>query len=207
MRCLTLANELRRRGAGIRFVTSAHSGNVIARVESAGYPVVSLRGADVVDRPKSGYAHWLCGTQEEDAAETSSALSGTDVDWLVVDHYALDKLWEGAMRSVAARIMVIDDLANRAHDCDLLLDVGYYGAHGETRYRDRVARSCQQLLGPRYALLQPEYARLRAAAPPRDGIASRAVIFLARATRWIILALWCARSPNRILPKYLLMSS
>ena len=64
--------------------------------------------------------------------------------------------------------MAIDDLADRVHDCDLLLDQNLV-AQMHTRYRDKVPAACGLLLGPEYALLQPIYAELHDRIPPREG--------------------------------------
>jgi hypothetical protein len=43
---------------------------------------------------------------------------------LIVDLYSLDQRWESLVRACASHIMVIDDLADRAHVCDLLFRRG-----------------------------------------------------------------------------------
>lgn len=98
-------------------------------------------------------------------------------DWLVVDHYALDARWESEMRAVAPRIAVIDDLADRRHDCDLLIDQNYF-PQAESRYAALVPEDCRTLLGPRYALLRPEFAAARLAMAPRKGRARRLLVSL-----------------------------
>src|SRR5690606_12034475 len=80
-------------------------------------------------------------------------------DWLVADHYALDAKCELALINVVGRIMVIDDLANRPHECVLLLDQNL--GRLESDYDDLLPENCQRLIGPHYALLRPEFAELR----------------------------------------------
>lgn len=82
-------------------------------------------------------------------------------DLLVVDHYGLDWATESQFRSVAGRIMVLDDLANRGHDCDLLLDQTF--GRDAAEYRDLVPDGTTVLTGSEYALLRPEFAALRGA--------------------------------------------
>ena len=95
------------------------------------------------------------------------------VDWLVVDQYNLDAAWESRMRQKAAKILVIDDLADRQHDCDLLLDQNWF-PDAERRYAGRVPARCRMLLGPRYALLRPEFSR--SGKRERDGKVHRVLV-------------------------------
>ncbi|NEX17703.1 MAG: UDP-2,4-diacetamido-2,4,6-trideoxy-beta-L-altropyranose hydrolase [Halochromatium sp.] len=98
------------------------------------------------------------------ASSPAGALAGPAVhqqpNWLIVDHYALDATWEQHLRPAVGRILAIDDLANRRHDCDLLLDQNV-APDAKARYADLLPASAQSLLGPRYALLRPEYAEVR----------------------------------------------
>ncbi len=179
MRCLTLAHALRDRDASISFVCRDLPGHLNALIESSGYPVEVLPPdydpVITVDHPP-GHAvrpdiHW-----EYDARYTREALADDDaIDWLVVDHYGLDERWQQAMRSCAMHIMVIDDLADRLHDCDLLLDQNYY-EDLEFRYDRLVPDHCQRLLGPGYALLRPEFSEARETLRHRDGAINRILI-------------------------------
>ncbi len=117
------------------------------------------------------YAHWLPYGWRADAAACLNVLADIGrVDWLIVDHYALDRRWEEMLVPVTVRLMVIDDLANRDHACDLLLDQNLVDGMA-TRYHLRVPANCRQLLGPSYALLRPEFAATRAAAQARPTLA------------------------------------
>lgn len=166
MRCLTLADALRRRGAVSRFVCRAHAGNLIDSILKRGFEVIALPHDTRICAappynvaPSFAYAHWLGADWEIDAEETRAALEGKPVDWLVVDHYALDARWERSLRTVCRRLMVIDDLADRQHDCDLLLDQNL--GRSVTHYEELVSEGCTVLVSPRYALLRPEFAALR----------------------------------------------
>ncbi len=178
MRCLTLADALRRGGISSRFVTREHEGNLASLIESRGH-TVSLLPAPKVDFKGSGTpanAGWLGAPWEVDAHETAAALSGGKLEWLIVDHYGIDRRWESALRGTAKRLMVIDDLADRAHDCDLLLDQNLV-ADMSRRYEHLVPELCTTLLGPRYALLGQEYAELHENARARSGSVRRVFIF------------------------------
>jgi UDP-2,4-diacetamido-2,4,6-trideoxy-beta-L-altropyranose hydrolase len=168
MRCLTLAEALRRRGVEVGFISREHPGNLCELLQQRAIPVVVLPAPKRSHEPISGcdYATWLGISQEEDAQQTIEALQGEYPDWLVVDHYGLDVEWERQLRPHVRRLMVIDDLANRQHECDLLLDQNY-SIGGESRYAGLVPDTCKLLVGTRYALLRPEYALYRLAAKAR----------------------------------------
>jgi UDP-2,4-diacetamido-2,4,6-trideoxy-beta-L-altropyranose hydrolase len=169
MRCLTLADELKIAGHACHFLCRAHRGHLIETIRSKGHtahvlPLVSEDGADYDDRfaPEKlplVHATWLGCTQERDASESSSILRALQPQWLVVDHYALDARWERAMAAHSRQLMVIDDLADRVHVCDLLLDQTFGRAASD--YRPLVPEYCRLLCGSEFALLRPEFAALR----------------------------------------------
>jgi UDP-2,4-diacetamido-2,4,6-trideoxy-beta-L-altropyranose hydrolase len=166
MRCLALAEALRAGGAECTFLCRVAGLGVLAdRIVAAGHELLPLPEsvtAEVSDGPP--HAAWLPGGQGRDAAACLSTLLGRQpADWLVVDHYALDRRWQTAMRDVTSSIMVIDDLADRPHDCDLLLDQNLINDM-QNRYDGHVPDHCVRLLGPRYSLLREEFVRL--GAPP-----------------------------------------
>ena len=67
----------------------------------------------------------------------------------------------------APKLLVIDDLADRPHQADLLLDQNFFGEAIHQRYQDLVPPQCRKLLGPHYALLGAEYAQLHPLVPSR----------------------------------------
>ena len=177
MRCLTLAVALKQRGANIRFVSRHLPEHFRNMLNAEGHEFVSLNscpGEETTDG--LAHAHWLATSQAADAQDTAKALSDQAWDWLVVDHYALDARWEKALRNIAGGILVIDDIADRQHDCDVLLDQNFY-ADMESRYVGKVPLHCQLLLGPRYALLRDEFRQLREQVKPRTGPVKRILIF------------------------------
>ncbi len=156
MRCLALAEELKRSGAEVTFASRVLEGDLLAFTEARGFRVHRLRGvgAALVD----------------DAEQCLAALAGARVDVLIVDHYGLGARWEERLRPVAGRILVIDDLADRDHLCDFLLDPSLGDA---SRYDSRVPAGCVRMIGPRFALLREEFASERAKAAPRGGSVKR----------------------------------
>jgi UDP-2,4-diacetamido-2,4,6-trideoxy-beta-L-altropyranose hydrolase len=183
MRCLTLADELTRQGHQCHFVCRNHKGHLGDLIVGKGHGLtllpsmnVNILSADA--RGSDNYTQWLGVHWQEDARETLDVLTPWKPDWLVVDHYALDAEWEGMLLSAVQNIMVIDDLANRLHACTLLLDQNVLDLDSAERYRQLVGKDCTLLLGPKYALLQPEYAQLAESLPERDGVISRVLIFV-----------------------------
>lgn len=163
MRCLTLADELRDRGAKCHFICREHPGNLVDLIRGRGFVVTALPGGAADFRPAVAapvaHAHWLGCHWQIDAKQTLDAVQTLSPDWLVVDHYAIDIHWEEVLRPHVRRIMVIDDLADRRHECDVLLDQNLGREAGD--YASRVPAHCTVLAGPRYALLRPEFAELR----------------------------------------------
>lgn len=179
VRCTTLARALRDRGLDCQFVCRELTGNLIDSIRDQGFAVISLRHNVAMDTPADPSAPvnaaWLGTDWRTDADQTIEALKEHAVDWLVVDHYALDARWEAALRPHAHKIMAIDDLADRTHDCDLLLDSSLLPDMDE-RYNGLVPTRCAKLVGPTWALLQPDYADLHPRTPPRLGPVQRILI-------------------------------
>lgn len=178
MRCLTLATELRSRGADVLFVSCEHPGHLIERIEKAGFPF-SLLPPPLIQSVSNSHdsGTWVIDVQKRDASQTLRAFNGQQYDWMIVDHYGLDQTWEIAVRPLVKKLLVIDDLANRSHNCDLLLDQNYFGDKTSFRYQSLLSNSCKCLLGPENAILQPEYRQLRAILPLHDGQIRRVLVF------------------------------
>lgn len=157
VRCLAMANVMKDRGHEVSFLSQSLPENLAALVLQQGFALHCLPIAPscVAESPD---ARW-----HDDASHSAAALSAMQsmVDWLVVDHYALDRRWELALRGLCHRILVIDDLANRPHECDVLLD--QVCTHAASQYNGLVPDRCHLLLGGDYAMLRPEFAQARAA--------------------------------------------
>jgi len=178
MRCLTLADTLSRFGIGLRFVSRHMPPHFRDQLSARGYEFADIGSVGDASGPAGavGHARWLGTSQAEDAGGAIRALSDRLWDWLVVDHYALDAEWETMLRPAARKIACIDDIADRSHDCDLLLDQNHF-TDMATRYDGKVPAHCQMLLGPRYALLRGEFAELHARSEPRSGAVKRLLVF------------------------------
>ncbi len=178
MRCLTLADALKRRGGRVRFVCRHLPESLRTLLKPSNHELALLNGsveAEALD--ELAHAHFLGNSQRSDAAATLRALSDSAWDWMIVDHYGLDARWESTLREAARRVMVIDDIADRVHDCDVLLDQNLY-PDMDARYVGKVPDGCQVLLGPHYALLRDEFPQLRERSKPRSGSVRRILVFL-----------------------------
>ena len=171
MRTLALASALRARGATVTFLSRRRDGDMHERIVHDGFVVRPLKSeTDASDA-------WLgASIQSEIVASTRALQVDGGVDALIVDHYRLDAAWEQAMRPFARCIVVIDDLADRPHDCDLLVDSNL-GADERGRYRE-LAPGARLLLGPGYALLREEFREPIRRARPRDGQIERINVFM-----------------------------
>lgn len=179
MRTMTLADELRRNDINVIFICRDHPGNLIELISARGYTVKILPQADKSHEPGSAgikHSSWLAVSWELDAEQTINSLEAVSVDWLIVDHYGLDERWLKQLRAHVAHIFVIDDLADRKLDCDMLLDQNLFH-NMEQRYRGLVPDTCSCLLGPYYALLRPEFKELREKAAIRNQGVRRVCIF------------------------------
>ena len=183
MRCLTLAQRLRKeQNAKVVFIMRRLSGNLIDLVRKHGFDVLVLPPADQ-DYELEDYGLWLTVPMEVDAQQTIKVLQhylqehGCDVvDRLIVDSYALNEQWELMLRPYCREIMVIDDLANRRHDCDILLDQNFY-LNKDVRYAGLVPEHCKMLLGPEHALLREEFYEAKKHLRKRDGNIKNILVF------------------------------
>lgn len=152
MRCLTLAEALRAQGACCRFVSRDAPGSLHDAMRKRGFGVALLPTQALSDA-------------DTDAALTIgaigaiAAIGGPRIDWLVLDHYALDARWARLLRPACRRLLVIDDLANRGQECDLLLDQNL--GRQPADYAGLVPPTTRLLTGPHHALLRPAFAQLR----------------------------------------------
>ena len=158
MRCLSLANALKEQGANCRFICREHPGNLLKFIEQKSFEVIKLpietKNDLIANSPPPSELDWLV-----DAEQTQAAIENYKVSWLIVDHYELDIRWEKRLQAYTQQLMVIDDLANRAHACNLLLDQNL-GRKAQD-YASSLPSDCKLLIGPEYALLRPEFSALR----------------------------------------------
>jgi UDP-2,4-diacetamido-2,4,6-trideoxy-beta-L-altropyranose hydrolase len=160
------------------FVCRTHDGDITDVIERNGYTVIRLPASDQTERDRKPCRVTTLGARwDVDARETGAAISGLGARSivLIVDHYAIDFRWERSLRLLVDRIMVIDDLGDRSHDCDILLDQNLH-PDSDALYRSRLAPGATRFFGPKYAILRPEFDEpglLRA----RDGTVRNILVF------------------------------
>lgn len=138
MRSLVLCSELLSRG---------HTVAVLAQQLPQPLQAVLL---------ERGITLYQISSHSDGLTELASVHNARPVDWLVIDHYGIEASWESAARQFAARTMVIDDLANRPHNCDLLLDQNLPNRL-QGLYSDLLPRHCLQAFGMSHLLARSEF--------------------------------------------------
>lgn len=162
VRCLALAQAFAEAGAQVAFACRSLPGALLDLPKQAGHVVHAL--PDSVQ------------TLKDDAHETALFAKQWQATLLVVDHYGLDARWESVLQPTVGTVLAIDDLANRPHACQWLLDQN--DCHPEAaRYAPWVPSDTRLLLGPRFTLLRPEFRAARRRCSPRSGQLQRLVVF------------------------------
>lgn len=162
MRCLTLAESLQNARAEIVFICREIDGHLIDVVESKGFACKRLPVAKHKNKHESDeliHSSWLTVSQQQDAEDCVDFLNNFNPDWLIVDHYGIDYRWQDLLKPYFKKLMVIDDLADRQHNCDVLLDQTYN--RSKKAYQGMVPEGCRLLIGSKYALLRPEFSKWR----------------------------------------------
>jgi UDP-2,4-diacetamido-2,4,6-trideoxy-beta-L-altropyranose hydrolase len=188
MRCLTLADELKALGAACFFICREHEGHLFGLIESRGFEIQSLGAPEVeesdietcqgIGAEPYRHSNWLGVDEEIDAREALDVLNGASAQWVVIDHYGIGAFWERMVKSSGCKILVIDDLADRPHECDMLLDQNYLGESTTSRYESLLSKDVTCFLGPKYTLLRPEFSLMGSCLPARDGEIHRILIFM-----------------------------
>ena len=166
MRCLALAHALREQGGNISFACRPHPGNLTDRIQQDGYRAITLPNTHA---PEAEPSSWAGVDAYQDAQDVLASIETSEPpEWIIVDHYALGNDWEHEMRRTGSRVLAIDDDSMRPHDADLLLNQNYKAVAGPGSRR--------ALVGPKYALLRPEFRLARQHTRARDGAVRRILI-------------------------------
>lgn len=151
MRCLTLADTFCKMGMQCLFICRHCPPGLKSLLQSRFHQVIML----------PSHEENVLTVDAEDAHDTIASLAGISVDWIIVDSYRLGETWEAALTPYCKHLMAIDDLANRKHECDWLLDQNL--GRSEADYAQLLKPGHSTLLGTRFALLRPEFLAMRQA--------------------------------------------
>ena len=133
MRCLAIADRLKTAGAECHFLCHQLPAHLLPLLHSHQH-------------------HALCGLDD------AGPLPTLRPKWLVCDHYQIDRQIEQTLAIHCGQLLVIDDLADRPHHGQLLLDQGPLRSAAD--YQPLTPADCRLLLGTNYALLRPAYRQL-----------------------------------------------
>ncbi|MFK7968100.1 MAG: UDP-2,4-diacetamido-2,4,6-trideoxy-beta-L-altropyranose hydrolase [Rickettsiaceae bacterium] len=159
MRCLNLAQKFRSYGHEVKFVCRNLDCNISDTIISYGFKVFLLKKDQLNHKTCNELFHskWLETSWENDAQQTINVLGEYQADWVVVDHYAIDYKWENIVKNKSnTKIFVIDDLVDRKHNCEAMLDQNFL-LDQDVQYKDLIPRHCKKFLGPEYALIKEDF--------------------------------------------------
>lgn len=177
VRCLTLAKSLKKLNTECEFICRENKNDLFKEINKENFKLTLLPNLNnKTNKKKIIKTNWLGLNWKDDANQTINALKGYKIDWLIIDHYGIGREWEKKLRTYTQNIIVIDDLANRNHDCDILIDQNLI-ANFKNRYKNLLPNHCNTFLGPSFAILQNKYKDLHLVAQPRKNITKNILIY------------------------------
>lgn len=175
MRCLAIAEELRQKGVDVIFLCRDYPGSYASIIRKRLFRCMIL---DAKQSPKGEAPNHETYNWELDAEETISKLCLiNECHLMIVDHYGLDARWEHRVAQYSRAVMVIDDLANRNHEANLLLD--QTAGRKVWEYEGLVNPNCSIKCGVSYVLLRREFDQWRSTSleRKRNGIENLMISF------------------------------
>ena len=189
-RCITLGTQLKESGNEINFICEENIGNFSNFILKKGFNLFMLPSDNEHNHlykssnQKNEYANWISVGELEDARRTIDVIktSKEKFDWMIVDHYSLNNLWERELSSHVAKIMVIEDLYDRKHECSILLNQNLNSEYNDI-YKDLVPNECKKLLGTKYAMLDPIYEKLHKNVPHKTNDIKNILVYFGGADK------------------------
>lgn len=165
-RTLTLARTMRESQHDVFFISRQHAGNINKKIKDSGFKLFELSAPPYLPS-LDDVSTWLGCSQEVDARETLDIIKKNfgAVDLLVVDHYAIDTVWEQVVREHAFQVCVIDDVPSRTHSADFLID---QNREDPSVYERIAPEHCKMLVGRCFAILRDEFIEKRKSLLPTD---------------------------------------
>lgn len=175
-RCISLASYLKKDGLDVEFICRKHKGNYINKIQDAGFKVHELKLVGKIKlKSNTSYASWLGASQSLDAENCIEIIKSRKINFLIVDHYGIGVNWQKKLKPYCGKLMVIDDLAQRRHACDVILNQNLGST--KKKYKKLIPHTCKQLLGPKFALLDSVYSNIKVDLKSRSGNIRRALIY------------------------------
>lgn len=159
IRCLRIANKLRDKNADCSFICKELSGNLIKLIKDHGFKVFLLTNEIIKYNENSSIIVDKLFNWKNDALQTAKILKNLQTNTLIVDHYDIDKKWEEYQKPYCKKIMAIDDLDNRIHSVDIILDQNLF-PNIQRRYLNS-NKNCKKFIGLEYAFLDPNFIKKR----------------------------------------------
>jgi UDP-2,4-diacetamido-2,4,6-trideoxy-beta-L-altropyranose hydrolase len=160
MRCLALAERWQDTGGTAHLLTRASAEGLLQFVASRGVLVSRLPAALSL---------------ADDGAATARLAGSLGADWLVIDGYHFDHVYQAAFTRAGLRTLVIDDMADLpSYEATALLNQNI----GAESYDYQRAPQTLQLLGPRYVNLRRQFDPWRAHPRTAPDIARRVLVTL-----------------------------
>ncbi len=163
MRCLSLAEHIKKQGHSCIFFTRPQAGSLEELIKSKGFKTIEMNRSEFVTEAKetTEYQNWLQATENDDANDFINKTKNHNLsfEWLIIDHYGINQHWEKKVKQEcsAMQVLAIDDLI-RTHDVDILLDTTL-GRKASSYKNSNIATAC--LTGSEFALLKPDFNRRR----------------------------------------------
>ena len=157
-RCLAIAVALSNEGVNCSFISRNLEGFPKDLIKSKGINLELISIPDLSSKNNNDPINFAESEWSYDATATKNIIKNA-CDFLIVDHYQIDHLWEKELKDFTKQIVVIDDLANRKHDCDFLIDQNLGTSIDD--YKNLVSKHTKLFIGPKYALLRPEFKKYR----------------------------------------------
>ena len=177
MRCLSLSKELKKHNINTKFIFRDYKDGTRNFIEQIFPNAYFVKGPlKKKNYQKDGEYRWNKSSQIDDAKQTKKILNKFNVDWLIIDHYSIDKSWESIVQASVKNILVIDDLHDRDHVCNALTDPSM-NIMNHKIYKRRVNKHADLLLGNKYALIDPKYLKYRSKVRKKNFSNPRILIF------------------------------
>ncbi|MAF76562.1 MAG: UDP-2,4-diacetamido-2,4,6-trideoxy-beta-L-altropyranose hydrolase [Halobacteriovoraceae bacterium] len=162
LRCIELAKIIEKAGIEVFFVCRNFEGfSYEPYISNLNFKFFFLERVAVSGQIGEVPQHeWLGCSVEEDVREVICQIKDLNFNAVFVDHYSIDKRWEKKIKSKCRKVVVIDDLGDRQHSCDYIVDPNY--ASLESKFLGSGSEVIEKLLlGTKYTILKSDFPRLR----------------------------------------------